>query len=190
MALSNLTTKQLTANDWVQAGIAAVVARGPSALRIDSLCKNLGVTKGSFYHHFKNRSDLVRAIAQYWANTQPLLGSRYLAQQHSPQAQLKRLVLLFADGQLGQRDHAMRSWGASEAIIAKAVNQADQKILTLLLGILQRLGIQAKARQALALNLMFAAIGFHSATNIVSDHRRQQALNYLLTYALKLAKQG
>lgn len=190
MALAKATAKQLAAEDWVHAGIAAVVARGPDALRIDALCKNLGVTKGSFYHHFKGRDDLVSAIAKFWAETQPQIGSRLLAKQNGPKAQLKHLAALFADEQLGRRDHSMRSWGASEAAIANAVDQADQKIFALLLDILRRLGINAKARQALALNLMFAAVGFHSATNVVSSNSRQHAINYLVTHTLDLAKKG
>ena len=30
------------------------------------LARELGVTPGSFYWHFENRSDFIRAMAEYW----------------------------------------------------------------------------------------------------------------------------
>ncbi|WEV24052.1 TetR/AcrR family transcriptional regulator [Streptomyces sp. 71268] len=39
--------------DWLEAGLAVLAADGAGAVTIDRLCGDLGLTKGSFYHHFK-----------------------------------------------------------------------------------------------------------------------------------------
>ena len=44
--------RRLTADDWIEAGFAVLADRGPNALRVDTLCDRLNVTKGSFYWHF------------------------------------------------------------------------------------------------------------------------------------------
>jgi AcrR family transcriptional regulator len=49
-------------NDWIQVGLSAVADDGPNGLRIDRLCRRLGVSKGSFHHHFAGSSDFKRAV--------------------------------------------------------------------------------------------------------------------------------
>ena len=51
-----------TRSDWIQAGLAAVADDGPNGLRIDRLCRRLGVSKGSFHHHFAGAGDFKRAL--------------------------------------------------------------------------------------------------------------------------------
>ena len=46
--------------------MGAVSREGGAKLTIDSLCRNLGVTKGSFYAHFVNRADFVSQFVAYW----------------------------------------------------------------------------------------------------------------------------
>jgi len=39
---------------------------GINAVTIDALASKLGVTRGSFYHHFKNREELSTEILKHW----------------------------------------------------------------------------------------------------------------------------
>ncbi|HEX5233917.1 MAG TPA: TetR/AcrR family transcriptional regulator [Silvibacterium sp.] len=41
-------------------------ARGYSATRIEDVCEAAGLTKGSFFHHFKGKGDLALAAIQHW----------------------------------------------------------------------------------------------------------------------------
>jgi AcrR family transcriptional regulator len=41
----------------------------PGFLTIDELSAGLNVSKGSFYWHFKNRSDFIAALVAYWNDT-------------------------------------------------------------------------------------------------------------------------
>ena len=51
-----------TRSDWLETGLAAVVDDGPNGLRIDRLCRRLGVSKGSFHHHFAGAGDFKRSL--------------------------------------------------------------------------------------------------------------------------------
>src|SRR5690242_1895778 len=56
----------LTAADWAEAALQLIAEAGLGALTIDTLAARLGVTKGSFYWHFKGRSELLAAALERW----------------------------------------------------------------------------------------------------------------------------
>ncbi|NER97899.1 MAG: TetR/AcrR family transcriptional regulator, partial [Symploca sp. SIO1B1] len=60
----------LTRLDWIEQGLKTLAETGVETVRVEPLAKVLGVTKGSFYWHFKNREDFLEAILQEWVNWQ------------------------------------------------------------------------------------------------------------------------
>lgn len=56
----------LDRNDWIQAAIEVLAEKGVEGVRVEVLAKNFGVTKGSFYWHFKDRQDLLTALLTTW----------------------------------------------------------------------------------------------------------------------------
>ena len=56
----------LTAADWAEAALQLISEAGLGALTVDTLAGRLGVTKGSFYWHFKGRSELLSAALGRW----------------------------------------------------------------------------------------------------------------------------
>ena len=61
-----LGSPTLTAADWAEAALQLVAESGLAALTVDALAARLGVTKGSFYWHFKGRRDLLATALQQW----------------------------------------------------------------------------------------------------------------------------
>jgi AcrR family transcriptional regulator len=53
-------------SDWIEAAIAMLAEDNVEALRVDTLAEKLGVTKGSFYWHFKGREDLLSGVLDAW----------------------------------------------------------------------------------------------------------------------------
>src|SRR4051794_42777 len=51
---------------WVDAGLKALAAGGPDAVRIEPLAKELGVTRGGFYWHFDDRRALLETMLDTW----------------------------------------------------------------------------------------------------------------------------
>ncbi len=51
---------------WIRGAIAILAEHGAERLRVEVLAKRLGVTKGSFYWHFKDRRDLQDAVLEFW----------------------------------------------------------------------------------------------------------------------------
>jgi AcrR family transcriptional regulator len=60
------TRTQLDRIDWVENANDVLAREGVSGLRVEVLAKRCGVTKGSFYWHFKDRRDLLGAVLERW----------------------------------------------------------------------------------------------------------------------------
>src|SRR5215469_13533470 len=66
MATRRHSGTRLDRRDWVDAGIVILASKGVDAVRVESLAKQLNISKGSFYWHFKDRGDLLEAILERW----------------------------------------------------------------------------------------------------------------------------
>ena len=56
----------LTREDWISGAWDMLGETGLDGVRVEPLAKNLGVTKGSFYWHFKDRQELLDALLDRW----------------------------------------------------------------------------------------------------------------------------
>ncbi|HAS89897.1 MAG TPA: TetR family transcriptional regulator [Desulfovibrio sp.] len=54
------------ATDLLDAGLKLLENESVQQLTIDSLCRKLKVTKGSFYHHFRSRADFLERMLKHW----------------------------------------------------------------------------------------------------------------------------
>jgi TetR/AcrR family transcriptional regulator, transcriptional repressor for nem operon len=50
----------------LNAALHVIRAKGYTATRIEDICETAGLTKGSFFHHFKSKEDLALAAAEHW----------------------------------------------------------------------------------------------------------------------------
>jgi AcrR family transcriptional regulator len=66
----NVRTKpertRLSAEDWEDAALVLIAEQGVGALAVEALARQLGVTKGSFYWHFRTREALLQAALERW----------------------------------------------------------------------------------------------------------------------------
>jgi TetR/AcrR family transcriptional regulator, transcriptional repressor for nem operon len=74
----------------LDATLKVVRTKGYSATRIEDVCAEAGLTKGSFFHHFKSKEDLALAAVAHW----DARGSRIFAAApyHEAADPLSRLI--------------------------------------------------------------------------------------------------
>ena len=66
LAVDKFERTRLSADDWEQAALDLIATQGVSAVAVEPLARQLGVTKGSFYWHFATREALLKAALERW----------------------------------------------------------------------------------------------------------------------------
>ncbi|MBL8311069.1 MAG: TetR/AcrR family transcriptional regulator [Burkholderiales bacterium] len=78
----------------LDAALRVIRGRGYPATTVDDLCAEAGVTKGSFFHHFKSKEALALAAIDYWNEMTGALFAQ--APYHAPEDPRER-VLAYLD---------------------------------------------------------------------------------------------
>jgi AcrR family transcriptional regulator len=133
-----------TRSDWIQAGLVAVADNGPDGLRIDRLCRRLGVSKGSFHHHFAGAGDFKQALlAAYEALVVDALNQAIdQTAADNPKAALAGLTAAVTSrGSFYRPDLevAMRAWAFSDPDARAVQERVDSRRLESLQGIWSRI---------------------------------------------------
>jgi len=155
----------LTPESWIEAATEVLVDQGIDHVRVDVLANQLGVTRGSFYWHFRDREDLLRRVLQAWRERATEQLTRRLATARSdPHEQLHDVISLPFRGRAAARaariELAIRAWARRDAMARQAVDEADAS----------RLGYHEQ---------VFAALGF------AADEARQRAF---ILYSYEVAE--
>ena len=119
--------KQLNRESWVLAAFETLYENGIDAVRIEPLAIKLNVTKGSFYWHFKNRTELHDALLDYWEKemTQSVLDAAN--EFHgSPKQRLINALRNIIGKERTKYDPAVRTWARNNAKVRKVVEYIDK----------------------------------------------------------------
>ena len=112
---------------WLHAAMEALSREGHAGLRVEHLSNALGVTRGSFYHHFNNREEFVHAILDYWSTTFTVQVTAELDSVEVPASdRLLTLMRMIERERLDRYDIAFRSWAAQDPDVAEKVRKVDQ----------------------------------------------------------------
>lgn len=121
---------RLGLDDWVQAGYALLAEEGIEALKIDRLCRRLGVTKGSFYWHFDGMPSYRAALVESWGELRD--EDRRAFDDMSdlpPRARLSSMMTSLVSPRHWRLERAMREWARSDDDVAESVRAADRRLL-------------------------------------------------------------
>lgn len=164
---STMTHRQrLRRDDWIQAALDNLAAGGGAFLSISALARDLGVTEGSFYHHFSGRADLIRALAGRLAGPDAAdLLQADLAGIQGPLDQLRRIHAVWQRD--AARDQALRRLAEHDPEIAGAVCRADAAAATAMTRAFAGLGFTPSGA-ALRAKLLLRLSRGHVAGNVTA----------------------
>jgi AcrR family transcriptional regulator len=129
--------RELGKQDWLRAARLALLKGGVEALKVERLARDLRVTKGSFYWHFKDRGELCELLLREWEEELPREIIPQVGKRRGRKALQLLLQLLVKRVPLGEKgilpsDAAMFTWAAVSPEVARRVNRAERKRLQLL----------------------------------------------------------
>ncbi len=137
-------SKKKSRPDWTRAGLRRLAASGIEAVRIEPLAKELGVTKGSFYWHFRDRGELLTAMLEEFAAvaTEGVIDQAEQA-GFDAAARLERLTKVATRGFDAKLELALREWSRNDPAAGKVLDKIDRRRLGYLRELLQAVGFEA-----------------------------------------------
>jgi AcrR family transcriptional regulator len=171
MAAPTLTPR----NRWIDEGLNALASGGPDAVRIESLARTLGVTKGGFYGYFGGRRALLQEMLEAWERTMvDEVIERVDQEGDDARARLRRLFAIATTGPgLLKAELAIRDWARRDRAVAGQVKRVDNRrmeFMRSLFGAICRDEDEAEARCLLAFSL------FIGSPFITADHGERTRL--------------
>ena len=119
---------------WIDAGLRALAAGGPDAVRVETLAAELGVTKGGFYWHFTGREALVTEMLDTWerAGTEDVI-ARVDGDVSDPRAKIRQLFALAPSAdRVFAVELALRDWSRRDRDVARRLRRVDRRRLAYL----------------------------------------------------------
>lgn len=117
--------KKVDKEQWFIVGLDVLAKDGFARITIDNLCGLLQITKGAFYHHFKNIDGYIDALMKYWLNHNTIQVIEEADKLPSAKERIE-----FIGNAVIQRSHkseqVIRAWGFSNPIVQKYVQQVDE----------------------------------------------------------------
>jgi AcrR family transcriptional regulator len=159
----------LKRDDWLDEAYQAVVEGGFENVKVLCLAERLKVTRGSFYWHFNDHSDLISSLIKRWKETQIAFNDRLMASQtHEPLKDLDS-VLDAAFVQAGAKlenlrfEQALRAFGHHHTEAANLLIEVDEARVAMLQGKFKVLVKDDKKARDLAALLYLAIAGSYQA---------------------------
>lgn len=128
-------------NKWLDTAITTLIEEGVDAVRVERLATRMGLSRGSFYHHYKDRDDLLRAVLEHYIqiNHQNLV-AMLPALKGTSKDKLWTLWTATASQEFRDYDWAIRMWGMHDEQVAKVLKEIDVKRMDVMIGLFMEMG--------------------------------------------------
>ncbi len=149
----------LQREDWIQAGLKTLTSKGIEAVRVEVLARDLGVSKGSFYWHFKDRPELLKGMLDEWEKQETDWFLDEAERGMTPARRWTRLLELAAGSANRIPDTAMFAWARTESQVATRVNAVEQKRISYVARVLRDTGFNREEADWWAETVYLAFLG-------------------------------
>lgn len=139
-------------------GAKALAEQGAAALTIDGLTARLGVTKGSFYHHFGSQQGYIDALLEFYESEGTLNVIAVTDAEPDARARLRRLLEITTEGPL-QLEVAFRAWALQNAQAREVQARIDAQRIAYLVDLCADVTGSASQAESLAQLLYTIYIG-------------------------------
>lgn len=184
-----MSVAPLAVEDYFRDALRVLGDAGSDGLTIAVLCERLGVTKGSFYHHFAAMPAFVTALIGYWEADQAARLSALPRPDGYATEQLESLVDAALDLPHSV-ERAIRAWGATNADIATAQARVDRRRERRAADTLVGLGLQRDNARQLARMAMSTLIGAQLRDEAWDRRRMRLLLDELARLVLRDIPRG
>jgi len=119
--------KKLNKLAWFEQGFNILKTCGAADLTIENLTNKLNKTKGSFYHHFKNRDDYFEKLLGFWEEKQTFNIEEIRKQEKSFKGINSTLLKLSKKNMDPDIEVAIRAWALRDPLARSFQERIDSQ---------------------------------------------------------------
>ncbi|HEX4004299.1 MAG TPA: helix-turn-helix domain-containing protein [Candidatus Acidoferrales bacterium] len=171
----------LQPSDWIRAALAKLSEADVDAVRVEVLARDLRVSKGSFYWHFRDRQDLLEKMLMQWEQHE-LAGLLLHETVASAATRWARIVQTTADPGRIQLEASVRAWARRDAQVARRLTALERRRAAVISSVLQDVGFDKRSAEAWSEVVLLLCLGWMDrATRDREFHLAGRALGDLLS---------
>ena len=143
MGSAKPSTGRKSKQDFINEAFDLIADAGTAeALTIDSVCLRLGVSKGSFYWHFKGRDSLVDGLVDAWSGNFHVTIHNAIKAQTADNGRtvIEEISYYWLSSNMSKLDQVMRHWAQHDRRVYDAVCSADELLLDFLKNNIESIG--------------------------------------------------
>lgn len=150
------------AQSWIEQGFKALKNEGLNKFSVEAMANQAGITKGSFYWHFRDRETFFKAIVDNWLERQHAIIEDFSQHGHSDPKQQLWDIMQYILHKNTDHDIAMRSWVQHYDYAHLAVKQIDRIRIEYLQKLFRKMGLDKDKAKLRAHMLYFYQVGEHA----------------------------
>lgn len=158
--------------NWLEIGMKTLGEVGVNGLTIEGMASDMGLTKGSFYHHFRNRDDFKRQLVTYWA-AQYLSTAADLPDDLGEPLELLDQIMRETFNLITEPEVAVRAWAQQDEWVGDYVQKVDAVRREFVSNVFRRVTGDEEKAQLMADMLFTVLIGSITMLPRMSSERVQ-----------------
>lgn len=173
---------KVTREGWLNCARVALIEDGIDGVKVDRLAKRLKVTRGGFYHHFKNHNQILDELLLMWKTQNRFTPVKVnLSTVQDANDALDRIVddVVHENGFDPQFDMAVREWARISHPVARVVHEVDDQREDLLAEVFEGIGYVRREAVIRARVFYWHQVGYYAVGKQETITDRE---NYLSDY--------
>jgi len=183
LSTQNLSKRepQLNRGDWIVAALRVLIDDGIEAVQITRLARELGVTRGSYYWHFKGRKDLLSALLEEWSARNTGVMVDVLQSANSLDDGVLDLFSVWVGHSRFnfKLDQAIRDWSRHDTVVGEILSKEDDDRVEAIAAFYERHGYQHPESFIRARVIYFTQLSYY-ALNVCEPVDKR--VSYLAAY--------
>jgi AcrR family transcriptional regulator len=175
----------LQPSDWIRIGFSQLAREGIESVRIEVLARELGVSKGSFYWHFRDRDELLMRMLEEWERVEAdMLSAEESAEGERPNAAARwaRFVERSAEPERIREEIAVRAWARRDERVAVRVAAIERRKVHVVASVLAEVGFGKEGAESWSEMVLLVYLGWLDRTARDGEFRLQgRALGEILS---------
>ncbi len=164
MAGKAAKTQRLGPHAWFVAALKTLGREGVVGVGVENVARSMGVTKGSFYWHFKDTREFIGRLLEHWETELTDKIDAHLSHlRGKPAEQLLALLDFIAENETNRYDTSMRAWALHDERVATVVRRVDQKRLAYVRDLFLKMGFSAEQAGMRSRMSYYYVVGEHTA---------------------------